>query len=148
MTKKADQGAEIAPITRPYTIASGRTVTFAQPDLFDLASGKVELPNSAKLDIWSLLLRGGEDDPKQQLLSDEKYIRSLYYCAQLVATPRVKLDDEDEEGVVDRREWSLTDLLASFRFLRFGPPSPPQGGEFSSGEAAASAGGGLPSSAE
>lgn len=126
---KATMG-EFPPPTRPYTLGSGRVVTFTQPDLFDLASGKIELPNSAKADIWHLIYRNGADDPQQQLLSDERYARSLFYAAQLVITPRVRLDDEDAEAVIDRRELSLPDLLAAYSFLRYGPPpATPQGGD-------------------
>lgn len=108
--------------TQAYTLASGRPVAFVQPDLFDLASGQIDLPNAAKLDIWHLLYRAGQDDPQQQLLSDERYARSLYYCAQLVISPRVKLDEDDMAAVIDRKELSLSDLLAAYTFLRYGPP--------------------------
>lgn len=128
MTKAKDLRT-FTPPTQPYTLASGRTVTFTQPDLFDLASGKVDLPNSAKLDIWHLLYRAGLDDPTQQLLSDERYARSLYYAAQLVTTPRIRLDDEDDAAIIDRRELGLPDLLAAYNFLRYGPPKVAQGGE-------------------
>jgi hypothetical protein len=145
VTKKNEEAAadDFSAPTRSHTIASGRVVTFTSPDLFDLASGRIELPNQAKLDIWGLLLRGGDEDPAQQLLSDEKYIRSLYYSAQLVSTPRIRIDDEDADGVIDRREWSLPDLLAAFRFLRYGPPPAPARPEPPAAENPAPAGGGL-----
>lgn len=111
-----------AVVSRPYTLASGRAVTFEQPDYLELVSGKIDLPNSAKRDIWELLLRYQQDvTPDEQLIADEKWIRAHYYAAQLVIRPRVKLDDDDEEGVIHRRELSLPDLLAVYAFLRFGP---------------------------
>lgn len=137
-----------APLSQPYTLASGRVVTFTQPDMFDLASGKVELPNTAKLEIYHLIYRGGMDDPQQQLLSDERYTRSLYYCAQLVITPRVRLDDEDGEAVIDRRELSIPDLLAAFRFLRYGPAALAPDRNAGAPENAVSDGGDVPQSAE
>lgn len=144
MTKKdAPTATTYAPPVLPYTLSSGRPVAFTQPDLFDLASGNIELPNQAKLDVWGLLLRGGDDDPAQQLLSDEKYIRSLYYAAQLVTSPRVRLDDEDESAVVDRREWSLVDLLAAFRLLRYGVPATAARQELATGQDAALSSDGL-----
>lgn len=147
--RKPDEPESFAPPTTTYTLASGRVVTFTQPDLFDLASGRIELPNRTKLDIWGLLLRGGDDNPTQQLLSDETYIRSLYASAQLITTPRTRLDDEDDrDAPIDRREWSLTDLLAAFRFLRFGPPPPAARAEPGSAQAATPAGDGLPQGAE
>lgn len=145
---KQPEPAPRAPISRPYTLASGRAVAFVQPDYFDLASGKVDLPNSAKRDIWELLLRyGGDATPEQQLLSDEKWIRAHYYAAQLTIHPRLKLD-EDEEGEIDRKELSLPDLLAVYAFLRFGPPPAAQSRQPGSPDPASPAGGGLPPGAE
>ncbi len=129
MTKK-DQETPRAPTNRPYTLSSGRAVTFEQPDLFDLASGKVDLPNSAKRDIWDLLLRyGGDAKPDEQLLADERWIRAHFYAAQLVIVPRVRLDEDDETGVIERKELSLPDLLAVYSFLRYGPPPLAEGGQ-------------------
>ncbi len=148
MPRTPKGAATSAPITRPYTLGSGRAVTFEQPDLFDLASGKIDIPNAAKLDIWHLLYRAGADDPQQQLLSDERYARSLYYAAQLVIRPRVRLDDEDADAVIERRELSLPDLLAAFSFLRYGPPPLADDRELGDGQAAAPAGDGVPGAAE
>ena len=115
-----------APSSSPYTLSSGRVVTFVQPDLFDLASGKIDLPNSAKRDVWDLLLRyQATAKPDEQLIADERWIRSHYYAAQLVIAPRLKLDDDDADGVIDRKELSLPDLLAVYDFLRFGPQNAP-----------------------
>ncbi len=135
------------PIRRDYTLASGRPVVFEQPDMLAFASGKIEMPSQAKLDVWHLLYRAGVDDPAQQLLSDERYARSLYYAAQLVITPRVRLDDDDE-GEIDRRELALPDLLAAYTFLRFGPPAPAARRDDRAGETAAHSGGDVPQGAE
>jgi hypothetical protein len=114
--------ADHAPASRPYTLSSGRVVIFEQPDLFDLASGRIDIPNAAKRDIWELLLRYQETaNPNEQLIADERWIRAHFYAAQLVIRPRVKLDDDDKEAVIDRKELSLPDLLAVYAFLRFGP---------------------------
>jgi hypothetical protein len=128
--------ADHAPISRPYTLSSGRAVTFVQPDLFDLASGKVDLPNSAKRDIWEMLLRyAGNAKPDEQLLADERWIRAHFYAAQLVIVPRVRLDEDDETGVIERKELNLPDLLAVYSFLRYGPPpASAQGGQFGASE--------------
>lgn len=148
MAKK--DAAAPAPITRPYTLGSGRAVTFTQPDLFDLVSGKIELPNSAKRDIWELLLRYQQDtNPNEQLLADERWIRAHFYAAQLVITPRVRLDDDDPDAVIDRKELSLPDLLAVYAFLRFGPlPTAAADREHRADQAAASAGDGVPPESE
>lgn len=115
-----------APASAPITIASGRACLMVQPDQYALASGEIDIPNSAKRDIWELVLRYNAKlaDPAEQLLADEKWVRAHYYMAQLVLTPRLKLDDDDEKGVIDRRELSLPDLLAIYDFWRYGPARP------------------------
>lgn len=112
------------PLRQEYTLLSGRVVVFEMPDLFAFANGQTQIPNSAQLDIYELLYRPAPVDPKQQLLSDQQFTRSLFYTAQLVITPHVKLDDDEEEGEIDRRELALSDLLAAFSFLRYGPARP------------------------
>jgi hypothetical protein len=122
MAKKQEPAPTYGPAMRDYTLSSGRPVRLVQPDMLDLASGKVDLPNAAKSDVWNLLLRYRADaDPAQQLLADEKWIRSHYYLAFLALDPPLKLDDDDDaKGVIDRRELSLPDLLAIYDFCRFG----------------------------
>jgi hypothetical protein len=111
-----------APLTQAYTLLNGRAVTFEMPDLFAMASGQADIPNAAQAEIYRLLYGDGEAvAPAQQLVNDQRYMRSLFYTAQLVIRPRVRLDDE-EEGEIDRRELALSDLLAAFSFLRYGPP--------------------------
>lgn len=131
------------PPTESYTLWSGRAVVFTYPDMWELSTGQISIPNVAKQAIWKLLLRGGDDDPQQQLLADERYVQSLYYAAQLITTPRLKLDDDDPEGVIDRKEWTLPDLLAAWRFLRFGPARRAGGAQPGAPEDAALPGGGL-----
>lgn len=120
---KTNDETGYGPVSASITIASGRPCRMVQPDQFALASGEIDIPNSAKRDIWELVLRYApqSNDPSEQLLADEKWVRSHYYMAQLVLEPRVKLDEDDEKGVIDRRELSLPDLLAIYDFWRFGP---------------------------
>ena len=119
MAKKA---SGVAIPSTPYTLASGREVTFTMPDLFALASGRLDVPNEAQAELFRLLYDGGFDaTPAQQLLSDQRYMRSLFHTAQLIISPRVRLDDDDADGVIDRRELALPDLLAAYSFLRYGP---------------------------
>ena len=148
MPRKAQAGAVYARPQQEYTLASGRPVVFKNPDFYALASGGIELPNQTKLDIWEMVYRGLPDVPKEQLLSDERYTRTLFHCAQLVTEPRVRLDDDDEEGVVERWEWILPDLLAAYSFLRWGPPKVAKDKKPGASEEVAPASGGLPPSAE
>ncbi len=138
------------PASKPFVLSSGRLCTLVQPDMYELASGRIDLPNQAKLDVWDLLLRyNTTDDPTQQLLSDEKWVRSHYYAAQIALQPRLKLDDDDAEGVIDRRELSLPNLLAIYDFCRFGLPTKATAyREPGDGQDAASPSDGVPPAAE
>lgn len=132
MTKKTEEGGDHAPLAdnkafgplrQEYTLRSGRSVIFEMPDLFAFANGQTQIPNSAQLDVYELLYGSSSEEPKQKLISDQQYMRSLFYTTQLVTVPRVRLEDE-EEGEIDRRELALSDLLAAFSFLRYGPTRP------------------------
>lgn len=149
MTKKTETPT-YGPASMPYTISSGRPCRLVQPPLFDLASGKIDMPNSAKSDVWTLLLRYSTgDDPAQQLLADEKWTRSHFYAAQLALEPRLKLDEDDEKGVIDQRELSIPDLLAIYDFCRFGLPAKPSTDrQPGNGADAGQSGDGLPSATE
>lgn len=135
MTKAEKAGAE--PVSTPYTLQSGREVRFHTPDLFALASGQMDIPNEVAADLFQLIYRGRPAaQPVEQFLIDQKHTRSLFYAAQLVITPRVKLEDDDETGVIDRRELGMPDLGAAYSFLLFGPatvatPEPPDGADVS-----------------
>ncbi len=150
MTKTKAEAPTYGPASMPFVLSSGRHCMLVQPDMYALASGKIDMPNRAKLDIWDLLLRYSTgDDPTQQLLSDEKWIRSHFYAAQLALEPRLKLDDDDAEGVIDRRELSLPNLVAIYDFSRFGLPSePPARGESGDGENTALPSDGVPQATE
>lgn len=114
------------PAGQDYTLASGRPVRFEQPDLFALAQGQLDIPNQAAADIFGLIYRDRKAiDPAQQLIADQAHTRRLYEAAQLVIVPRLRLDDDDETGVVGRKEVSLPDLGAAYSFLLYGPPPPP-----------------------
>lgn len=114
-----------APAGQDYTLGSKRKVRFEQPDLWALANSKLDIPNEVAADILNLIYRGRRTaDPAQLLLADQKHTQTLYYAAQLVMVPRLKLD-ADDEGVVDIREVTMSDLGAAYTFLLFGPPAPP-----------------------
>lgn len=114
------------PAGQDYTLASGRKVRFEQPDLFALASGSGDLPNTIAADIFELIYQGRrETDPVQLLLSNQQHTRKLFHCLQVIMVPRLKLDDDDPDGVVSRREVSASDLAAGYSFLSFGPPFAP-----------------------
>ena len=120
MAKQATAG--VAPVSTPYTIQSGREVRFETPDLFALANGRMDIPNEVAADLFQLIYRGRPAaQPVEQFLIDQKHTRSLFYAAQLVIVPRVKLEDDDETGVIDRRELGMPDLGAAYSFLLFGP---------------------------
>lgn len=152
MTKKdSGAGSTPAPLEQDYTLLNGRAVRLVMPDLFAMANGKADIPNQAQAEVYRLLYGDGEPiAPAQQLLNDQRYMRSLFYTAQLVICPRVRLDDE-EEGEIDRRELALPDLMACFSFLRYGPPPPvpaPTDRDARTGGAAAPAGDAVPPGAE
>lgn len=114
------------PAGQDYTLASGRRVRLEQPDLFAMAEGKADIPNAVAADIFNLLYRDRKPiDPAQQLVADQQHTQRLYYIAQMVLVPRLKLDDDDADGVIGRKEVSLVDLGTAYNFLLYGPPPPP-----------------------
>jgi len=142
MTKTEAAGASpYAPAGQDYTLQSGRTVRFETPDLFAIAEGRMDIPNEVAADLFQLIYRGRPPaQPVEQFLADQKHTRSLFYAAQLVIAPRIKLEDDDETGVIDRRELGMPDLGAAYSFLLFGPPPPPppepvDGADVSQGQA-------------
>jgi len=149
MTKA--KAADYAPATRPYTLSSGRPVTMTTPPQLDLASGDINIPNQVKLDIWDLLMAGRVmvESDSERLIGRERWARAHFHMAQLVLGVRITgLADDDAEGAIDQREFSLPDLLAIYDFWRFGPPATAADNDAGPGQDAALAGGGLPPSAE
>lgn len=116
---------EYGPAGQDYTLASGRKVRFVQPNLRHMARGEGGIATEVIADALNLIYRGRQIiDPAQILLGDQRHTDALLNVAQLVMEPRLKLDDDDEEGVVDVRECTMQDLSASYTFLVFGPVAP------------------------
>lgn len=116
------------PAGQDYVLASGRKVRFEQPDLYAIAEGQADLPNEVAAEIFNLIFRGRRTvDLAQLYTADTKHMRTLYRAAQQVIVPRLKLEDDDEDGVIGRREVSVPDLGAAYNFLVLfaAPPSPP-----------------------
>jgi hypothetical protein len=124
MAGKKASGASYAPLTQAYTQINGRPVRFVMPHPLKFANGQVDVPNDVQADIYRLLFNPFEVvPPEKQFLYDQRYHRSLLYLYQLVCTPRVQLD-EDEEGEISALELGWPDLMAGFQFFRYGPSEP------------------------
>lgn len=145
-TKKG--GDVFAPARKAYILSSGRPVEFVQPNLLALASGKIDLPNLTKQGIWNVLMQRLPEDSQQQLLADERWAHSHFAAAQLVLFPRLRLDEEDEEGVIDPVELSMDDLVQVYFFLHRKTPQPAQDRQLGTGETLALSGDGVPPATE
>ncbi len=111
------------PASQAYVLSSGRKVMFSTPDLYAMARGSGGIPNIVAATIFDLLYRGRRDvDPAQLFLNDQQHTQKLFNALQAIMEPRLKLDDDDEEGVVGRKEVNLADLGAGYSFLLYGPP--------------------------
>lgn len=153
MAAKKASGAGVmpAPLEQAYILRNGRAIRFVMPDLFAFASGKADIPNQAQAEIYRLIYGTyAEPPPEQQFIYDQRYMRSLFYIAQLVIAPRVRLE-ADEEGEIDVRELTLPDLMACFSFFRYGPSLPlsnAESGDAGAGAAPASTGDDVPQGTE
>lgn len=113
-------------ITKQHTLASGRVVTLAMPDLFKLAAFDTDIPNTSLADIMDLIVYGGmvsgtAKDPKKRVEENRQFLRSQFELVALVIQePKLVLRGDVPEGALVPSDITARDLREIVEFFQTG----------------------------
>ncbi len=104
-------------ITKPYTLADGRQITLAMPDMYQLvATDGVDIPNQALRDILDLfqyggMIRSSTQDEKKRHEENMRFMRSQFELVKLcVADPPLVLKGDVPPGALTPRDFIPRDI--------------------------------------
>jgi hypothetical protein len=109
--------------TKDITLQSGKTITLAPADLYQLVTTDIDIPNQAFLDITDLVNYGEmiDVDLENRVESNKRLIRSQYEIARLCCqNPILVLSGDVPEGALTARDLTRRDLNQIFEFFRAG----------------------------
>lgn len=112
--------------TKEITLQSGRTITLAPADLYELVTTDTDIPNEALIDITDLAAYGGMislvgSDESRHLDDTKRVIRSKYEIAALCChNPSLALRGTPNEGDLTTRDLTMADLDKIYAFFQNG----------------------------
>lgn len=115
-------------ISKKHTLASGRVVTLAMPDLYKLVATDAEIPSNCLTDILDLVTYGamisGTGNDKKRLEENRRFIMSLFQVAALcIQEPKLVLMGAASEGDLTPSDLVPRDLRDIADFFQTGGSS-------------------------